>query len=258
MAIPGSKTLFKSLPQTGLDADGTFIPSVNVAANTFSTITGNDDAPFNSVLIGSSADNLVGSATTPYLPVSLPAYIPTLYTNIYNIQTGLTDVIPTTDISNNRAYPTVYAVKKYISDQIGGSQTLTASDTGTISSMVKISTGLANTILTGVPDSTTAQGGNVVYSLDNGLTNVFDIASIDSAKNGSSKRIINSSIVNGTYFMTIQLSGNKYFIVNGNKYKNYQFSVQGDALDMVQFINSTGVNVFFVLSYGGVFSEVVA
>jgi hypothetical protein len=263
----GVNAPFNSLPKSpeALDADGNFRPVVNITPNTFNTPSGVTEQPFNATLIGDSSANIVGTTTTPYLPVALPAYIPTLYTNVYNIQTSLTDSIPLTDVSSNRIYPSIYAVKNYVQTQLSGSQTLQA---GIDNTNLKISTGLTNTILVGVSNLPTGSTGNVLFSNDNGVTtytNWFDINSIDSARSGANKVIVNASALSATYFMTVQLTGSKYFLVNNKKYKVYQFSIAGDVLNMVQYVATsttapytTGDNIFFVLSYGGVFSQLVA
>ena len=259
MSESGSNSVYNALPtfNEGLKADGTFSPAVNVVNNTFSTPTNIGDPPFNNTLIGSSESNLVGTATTPYIHAALPAYIPTLYSNIYNIQSNLTNVIPTTDTSDNRVYPTVFAVKNFDQSQLSGSERLTAGS-ATIS---RISTGVSNTVLIGAPTTSTNSAPNVGVFLDASgtsvITNFFDINSIDSARNGSTKIIINASNLNTNYFMTIQLSGNKYFVVGGKRYRTYQYTMLGDALNLCQFIAPGGDNIFFVLSYGGLFSNQV-
>jgi hypothetical protein len=260
MSASGSNSVYNALPSLseGLDADGTFSPVVNVVNNTFSTPTNVSDPPFNNILIGNSATNVVGSATTPYIPAALPAYIPTLYSNVYNIQSNLTNVISTSDVSDNRVYPSVFAVKNFVQSQLSGSERLTAGS-ATIS---RVSTGVSNTVLIGAPTTLTNSAPNVGVFQDasgvNVITNFFDMNAIDSARNGSTKIIINSSTLNTNYFMTIQLTGNKYFVVNGKKYRTYQFTMLGDALNLCQFISpANGDNIFFVLSYGGLFSNLV-
>ena len=256
----GSNSVYNSLPTfpEGLDADGTFTPVVNVVNNTFNTPSNISEPPFNNTLIGNSTTNIVGTSTTPYLPSALPAYIPTLYSNVYNIQSSLINTIPSVDVSDNRLYPSVFAVKNYVQSQLSGTERLTAGS----SSIARVSTGTNNSVLVGASNGITSSGPNVGVFQDgsgnNVITNFFDINTIDTARNGSSKLIINSSSLSSNYFMTIQLTGNKYFIVNGKKYKTYQFAMIGDALNMCQFIANNGDNTFFVLSYGGLFSNLVA
>lgn len=252
----GSSSVFNSLPSypETLDADGSFTPVVNILNNTFNTPTNSSEPPFNKVLIGNSAQNIVGSSSTPYLPSALPAYIPTLYSNVYDIQTNLTNTISMSDVSDNRIYPSVYAVKNYVQSQLSGTERLAANGPVTL----KVSTGTSNTILVGADPNLKSSAPNVGVFQDgsnNVITNFFDINNVDTARNGSGKIIINASNLTSTYFMTIQLTGNKYFVANGKKYKTYQFSMYGDALNLCQFINTSGENVFFVLSYGGLFSN---
>ena len=74
------------------------------------------------------------------------------------------------------------------------------------------------------------------------------------ARLGATKFIINTSELSNQYMMMIQLKGTKFFSVSGKKYKNYQFSTMGDVLQLIQSVVN-GETLFFVISYGGVFSN---
>ena len=246
-----------ALPATGVPATGNFQPVVNIVPNTYNTESGVTDAPYNRTLIGDSADNLVGSANKPYIAMALPAYIPTIYNNIFDIQMNLQDVIPLTDMPNNRVYPTSLAVKNYVASQLFGSETLVP-ETGVTET---VSTGLTTTACvaneaTGSPNVTITNEDDKTY-----YTTHFDIDDIDSARNGATKNIIClTDLVNTStkvYNMQIRLTGNKFFVASGGVYKTYSFVAQGDSLTMLQFINTAEQNIFYVITYGGVFSDKV-
>jgi len=251
----GNANIYSALPKASnpLVATGVWAPTANVTANTFSSASGNDDAPFNQVLFDLS-DNLVGTSTNPYMPVALSAYIPTLYKNIFDIQTNLQNVIPEIDVSDNRLYPTSFAVKKYVQDQIAGVQML---DLTELDALVEHAVNITRntTILKGVPSTNISDTQNSTFEGGN-ITNYFDIDEISSSKNGSQKMILNTSELSDKYFMTIQLTGDKYFVVEGKLYQMYDFSILGDSLDMIQLLKGNN-SYFFVNSYGGVFSRPV-
>jgi hypothetical protein len=237
-----------SLPSGGIDATGIFSPAVNIQPNTFNTPTNNSNPPYNRTLIGDNAQNLVGSENKPYLPMALPSYIPTIYSNIYDIQMNLQDEIPAENMPNNRKYPTSLAVKNYVASQLFGSEILTPETGETFT----ISTGLTTT---GLNANEANSSGNVITTNVDGqdgtttyYTTYFDMNPIDSARNGSTKNIIclTDLIVtaNRVYNMQIRLTGNKHFVVAGQKYQTYSFVSQGDSLTMLQFVNSSGHNVF--------------
>jgi hypothetical protein len=251
----------QSLPSTGVPATGFFSPVLNIATGSYNTQTGNTNPPYNRTLIGDSSQNLVGSVNKPYLQMALPSYIPTIYNNIYDIQMNLQDVIPTEDISDSRQYPTSYAVKNYVASQLFGSETLEPASGTTYT----ISTGLTTTAL--VANKATTSGNVLTTTVTNQddstittyYTTYYDIDTIDVARSGSTKFIIclTDLIVtpDTVYNMQIRLTEDKYFVASGQAYKTYSFVSQGDCLSILQFINDSDQNVFFVTSYGGVFSD---
>lgn len=248
-----------ALPVDGVPATGNFEPVLNIIPNTFNSPTGNSDSPYNTIYIGDSSNNIVGSETTPYLPVALPAYIPTLYENMYYVQTNLKNIISTTDTPDNREYPTSYAVKRYVASQLQGSEYLVPN----VEFEEFISTGLTTSFLA---SSNLTQSPNVETFTDT-TTNVttfvttFNMNTIDSARSGAEKVCINTTplgLVGETQNNVLQIVLNKAsqaFIVNGKSYSCYVFSNLGDTLNMFQFINpNTGDELFFVINYGGLFS----
>jgi len=243
-----------ALPTGGVPSTGIFNAVNNVLNDTFATPSGNTDTPYNGIYIGDTEENIVGSKKTPYLPMALPAYIPTLYENVYHLQKNLKNVIPDTEISDNRDYPTIRAVKEYVNTQLTGFELLTPNaDAEEI-----ISTGRTTSFLTA---SEVTQSENVDAKGESTFVTTYGIKQIDSARNGADKTIINTSnlgvVGNGkTMYMQIVLTGEKqFFIVAGKQYKCYVFSSLGDILNMSQFLRDNGDELFFVKTYGGLFSD---
>lgn len=261
-------TIQSSLPVGGVPANGQFTPVLNVEPNTFDTTTGASDTPYNTYYIGDASTNIVGSVTTPYLPVALPAYIPTLYENIYYVQNNLKNEIPLTVQADNREYPTSYAVKQYVASQIQGSQYLIPESTPAPEKV--ISTGV-NTTFVAASTLTNSANVQVFTDTDTNITTyvtTYNINPIDTSRSGAEKVIISTSaigIIDTTttpqknQVMQIVLdSSDQAFIVNGKAYNSYAFSNLGDTLNMYQFINPTPLpgnpsQLFFVISYGGLF-----
>jgi hypothetical protein len=247
-----------ALPSGGVPATGEFTPTLNVAPNTYDESTGNSDAPYNETLIpliGDASDNLVGSDTKPYLPMALPTYIPTLYRNVFDIQTNLKNIIdPNIVQADNREYPTSFAVKNYVNSVLFGTETLVPTSGGEpkiVSTGVTTTACEANEQLSSPNVIVTNVGDKTYY------TTFFDIANIDNARSGATKNIIcitdlantSTQVLN----MQIRLTGDKFFLVNGKTYDTYSFVAQGDALTMIQFLNGDN-SIFYVITYGGSFS----
>jgi hypothetical protein len=243
-----NEDLFLTIPRDGIPATGLYKPPTNIVG--YDTEEGeNLDPPYNETLIGSSADNIVGTDTNPYLPAILPVYIPTLYTNVYKMQTNLVnDLLVSFDESTDgRKYPTAIAVKEYVASQLSGFENITAGP---------ISTSLTTSILGATTNfaSVTTTDGRIVQN------HSYQINPIDNARNGAEKIIICNAAVSSTLTMSIAAGTNDtgksaLFFVLGKSYKYYQFAGQGDMIDMVQFIPSgtTDTYRFFVKTYGGKF-----
>jgi hypothetical protein len=262
----------KSLPSDGVPATGFFQPAKNIESNTFDT-SGNQpqDAPYNQYpIIGDASSNLVGSVTTPYLPVALPAYIPTIYKNIYDIQNNLENVIPATDVSDNRVYPTTFAVKNYVQSQLFGSEVLDPSSSST--SLLQPSTGLTNTLVLSADAANVNNFTTVIY--DSGTYNVtsYTIETVDQSRNGAQKNVICVSdlTTEDSNPVIMQISAGEpdinddvndptlqpAFVVSGTAYRYYQFVGAADALTLIQYNNGTEPSRFFVIGqYGGNFSN---
>jgi hypothetical protein len=252
-------TVQNALPVEGVPATGVFAAVQNVVPDTYDTPTGLSDAPYNTVCIGDASSNVVGTPQTPYLPMALPSYIPTLYENVYRVQTSLKNVIPTTDVPDNREFPTIYAVKQYVASQLSGSEVLIPVP----DQLLAISTGVNTSFLT----ANELEASPNVTALINPTTNItsyittYGINQIDTARNGADKVCISISALGQitsttAFYMQIVLTEpNQFFVVNGKTYKCYVFASLGDILNMTQFVRNTGENLFFVTTYAGLFSE---
>ena len=268
MSTSNKTTVENALPIGGVPATGTFLPVDNVVPGTFNTPTETTDPPYNAIFID-APDKIVGTSTTPYLPMALPSYIPTLYENMYHVQTNLKDEILTSGTIGGRDYPTINAVKNYVATQLSGVQLLVPEEGVKLS----ISTGLTTSFLTA-----SSIDGSLNVSLTiipNPETNVdtqffattYDFETIATARNGSEKLCINASNIgvtsgassNPIIIENIQLflsKSNQHFIVNGQRYKYYVPACLGDTLNLVQFIDpNTQDELFFVITYGGLFSQ---
>jgi hypothetical protein len=185
---------------------------------------------------------LIGSASTPYMNVALPAYITTLYKNVYNINTKLTNDISEA-ASDDRQYPTSYAVQRYVQSQIAGTQIINGNN-----NTLYVNTTMTNTIIqTAVSD---AQGFS--YAEGDKINNIsiyWMIETNNLPRNGATKTVMFTSPSYLTNAVDNTPSGslaflyagnNSHFIHLGQQYKYYQFVIRGDFLDFVQTINYDG------------------
>ena len=262
-------------PQSGLSATGLFNAVVNNVGDFDDVIVG--DLAFNATLL--DAAGVVGKSTNPYLPSLLPAYIPTLYKNVFDIQSNLTNEISLdVDVSDNRTYPTSFAVATYVQARLGGAQVLDASFTA-VGILGTIPTTFLN--YNGVLSTQTVNTGNLYTPISGGVGEAhFDFLPITNESNGSKILVVNlypidnlnkvSIIIDpsggsqgGTNTPDLSLT-NRYFSVNGKAYKKYTFSSPGDNLQVVQFTpdasnTSSQIDVYLVMSnsFGGVFTSEV-
>ena len=267
MSVPN---LFNTRPKDGVRSTGLFEPKNNVTG--FNAPSGVSDPPFNVILSVDGSNNLVGSASTPYVPSALPVYIPTLYASVYEIQSGLVNGPLEDELTeNNRKYPTVKAVKNYVASQLAGSQIVIAKINEVDTTVKKISTNLVTTILNKIADYDYYAAGiispngpniNLITNLngdapdDRVILYNFPLNQIDESRDGSVKRIVNGSLLLNNFTLENGIAASeamcvslyqdpnpsvsgitkRVFIANGQEYKSYYFSHRGDFLEMVQVI----------------------
>ena len=216
-----------------------------------------------------SPAKLIGTGSQPYAPVALPAYISTLYNNVYNINVNLTNTLLTAAV-DDRTYPTSYAVQQYVQSQIGGSQIINGDGTlGTISNTYVVTTTLNNTL---IQDAAPALGFSYVYN--NTATSIalfWMDESPDAPRNGTNKSVMfvdkgfltDSSGVPTGQLAFLYAGDSAFFINMGTQYKYYQFLYTGDFLNFVQAYNPATPNTpagwdWLVTASMGVFSNDVS
>lgn len=204
--------------------------------------------------------NLIGTPSTPYMNVALPAYITTLYRNIFEINTKLTNDISEA-ASNDREYPTSYAVQQYVQSQVSGTQIINGSNNVNI-----VNTTMTNTLIQSAVSS--AQGFTYVNGDESHSISIFWMNEAQNLpRNGATKTVMFSA--NGYLTNTNgSISGNLAFLYAGDdsnfvhlgqQYKHYQFVIRGDFLDFVQSYNTTTSSWDWLVKDSlGVFSNTIS
>jgi hypothetical protein len=211
---------------------GNGIPAVlnNFSDNSFNPT--NPPTPYSNLV--QTPSNLVGTSQVPYQPVALPNYIATLYANVFNINSSLTNNLMTA-ASDNRVYPTAFAVQQYVQSQISGTQllgTAAGQDNGDI-----VNTTVNNSIILGL--SVNAHAYNYAYVDPDTAQDisapiyVFNMDTVaNNARNGANKQVILSAhnLEKGT--LVYLYSGNGSAFMNaGEKFSYYQFTHHGAFID---------------------------
>ena len=251
-----SDLIIPSLPSP-ISGDGLFPVKIVVpnADSSFNPTPSNPSTSYSYPLMDPA--KLIGTGSQPYMPVGLPAYITTLYNNVYNINTNLSNDLLTSAV-DDRTYPTSFAVQQYVQSQVAGSQIINGG-LGPLSNTYIVTTTLNNTLIT---SSTPAvgfkyPGGNIaLFWMDE---------SADAPRNGSSKSIMfgDSGFLTNSTGTTGKLAfiyaGDSSFFINmGQKYKYYQFVYAGDFVNCIQAYNSqTSSWDWLVTASMGVFSATV-
>ena len=205
---------------------------------------------------------LIGTAGQPYMNVSLPAYITTLYNNTYKINENLKNSISTAAV-DNREYPTSYAVQQYVQSQVSGTQIINGSGDG---NTYTVNTTTVNTLIQAA--NTAAAGFS--YSVGGNLKSIslyWMDTSANAARNGASKTVM-FSVPDYLKNSSDDITGNLAFLYAGNSsnfvhmgvnYKYYQFVIRGDFLDFVQSYNSSTSSWEWIVKDSlGVFSNTVS
>ena len=236
---------------------GNGIPNVNniVNYNTQFNPT-SPSSPYSNLV--ETPSNLVGTAQVPYQPVALPNYIATLYANVFNINTSLTNNILDA-ATDNRVYPTAYAVQQYVQSQISGTQLLGTGanqDNGNV-----VSTTVNNSIIVGL--SINAHSYNYAYVDPNtGVSTsapiyVFNMdVSENLPRNGANKQVILAvtDITPGTLVYLYAGNGSA-FINAGEKFSYYQFTFSGAFIDFTTIYDeSKNVWAWFVTNQSSALS----
>lgn len=203
---------------------------------------------------------IVGTPSQPYIPIALPAYISTLYTNAYNANTNLQNNIESA-ASDNRQYPTSFAVQNYVQSQLLGTQLIN----GTSGNNIHIvSTSKTNTLITQTP----SVANQYLYSY-NGEPGEIALFWMDTAanapRNGASKLVMFADQNNYFYDVSGVRTNNipflyagdgAYFIYMGQPFRFYQFVIVGDSISFIQAYKN-GAWSWIVTNSMGIFSKTI-
>lgn len=198
---------------------------------------GSPSTPYSYPLMTPS--NVVGTPSQPYIPIALPAYVSTLYNNVFNINTNLeNDILAAA--ADDRKYPTSYAVQQYVQSQLAGYQVINMVSPN---NTYLVSTSLTNTYIKDVPVAATGY----VYQLEgelgsNAIAMFWMDTTVNAPRNGASKQVMfglpyylkdaSGAITNKLAFL--YAGDDARFIHMGTPYKFYQFVIRGDCLSFVQ------------------------
>lgn len=247
-----SDLIIPSLPSP-IPGDGLFPVKIVVpnADSSFNPTPSNPSTSYSYPLMDPA--KLIGTGSQPYMPVGLPAYITTLYNNVYNINTNLENNI-STSAPDDRTYPTSFAVQQYVQSQIAGTQLINGSNTPFSNTYLVITT-VTNTLITNVNPA-------LGYLYPGGPITLFWMDETpDIPRNGASKTVMFAdegylTTQNGLVFL---YAGNNSFFINmGSKFKYYQFVYTGDFVNFIQAYNTqTSSWDWLVTTSMGVFSNTV-
>jgi hypothetical protein len=252
--------IIPSLPSP-ISGNGLFAVNVVVpnADSSFNAMDSNKSTSYSYPLMDPA--KLIGTGSQPYMPVGLPAYISTLYNNVFNINTNLQDDISTSAV-DDRTYPTSYAVQQYVQSQIAGTQLINGNAGNNGYTVV---TTLNNTLVQTIPVS--AEAFYYVNGTDTANVSLFWMdTSPDVPRIGTSKTImfgqsqyltnIDGSISGNLVFL--YAGDTSHFVYMGAAYKYYQFVYVGDNLSFIQaYSNATSSWSWLVTNCMGVFSNKV-
>lgn len=236
-----SNEVIPSLPT--ISGDGLFkvnvvVPTNDTPPKLFEPSAGNQSTSYSYPLMDPA--KLIGSHSNPYMNVALPAYITTLYKNVFNINTNLSNDISPAAI-DDRTYPTSYAVQQYVQSQIAGTQLINGDN----------NTNLVNTTTNNTIIQTAVASANGFLYVNGESTSSISIFWMDESenkpRNGASKTVMFSaqnyltntggSVSGNLAFLTA--GEHSHFIHLGQPYKHYQFVTRGDFLDFIQSYNAS-------------------
>ena len=236
------------------------VPNVPPATGLFEPTTDNPSTSYSYPLMDPA--KLIGSKSHPYMNIGLPAYISTLYNNVFNINTNLVNDISKT-AADDRSYPTAHAVQHYVQSQVSGTQLINGDNNVNL-----VNTTTSTTLIQTAP--TSAMNFEYIYDgLNVNPISIFymdESGNADSARNGAAKTVMFSAV---GYLRNADnsITGNLAFLYSGDKsnfhwlgqqYKFYQFVSNGDFLDFIQSYDTANAGWdWLVKDCLGVFSNTV-
>lgn len=243
MSNAPADTVIPSLPT--ITGNGLFsvTPVVPNGSSSFNTPTGTTQANSYSYPLMEPA-NLIGTSTAPFMNVAIPAYITTLYNNVYNINNNLENSISTA-ATDDRSYPTSFAVQQYVQSQIAGTQLIDGNATNPNSNTYYVLTTVNNTLITNANPGT---GFSYTYNGQNTPISLFWMDETpDTPRNGATKTVMfadkneltdTNGVPTGKQAF-IYAGDNSNFIHAGKAFKYYEFVYTGDFITFVQAYSAT-------------------
>jgi len=236
-----SDKIISSLPQ--ITGDGLFQVNI-VVPNTdslFNAMESNQSTSYSYPLMDPA--KLIGVGSQPFMNVALPAYITTLYNNVFNINNNLRNDISTSAI-DDRKYPTSYAVQQYVQSQLAGTQLINGNSN--INNTFIVNTTLNNTLI----QTAVTAAQNFSYSYDGAVKSIYLFwmdTNKDEPRSGSSKIVMFAAKdclkdLTGTVTGNLALlyaGDSSNFIYMGIQYKYYQFVYVGDYVQFIQAYSSS-------------------
>ena len=257
MSVPSSSNAMSTLP-VPIPSDGTFTVVKTITDGSFSSP--NVSSIYSNYILSPSA--IVGTESAPYMPIALPAYVSTLYQNIWNINNNLKDNISNAS-TDNREYPTSYAVQSYVQSQLSGTQIMSGSDPSNNQSSVHttVSNTVIKTVLLSTANSGTYTNGSVnpAVQLVPVATYIMDTEA-NVTRNGATKTVVFADtawLANGQ-LVFLSAGANSDFIIAGQRQNYYQFTFLGDFVTfiMVRNADNNGWN-WLVTNYQSRFSQTI-
>jgi len=238
------------------------------ADNSFSATSANPSTSYSYPLMDPA--KLIGTITAPFMNVGIPAYITTLYNNVFNINRNLQNDISAI-AEDNREYPTSFAVQSYVQSQIAGVQLINSNLTQPGSpngNTYKVVTTLNNTLISAVPLVSKSFQYNYIDSLGAPKSGIIALLYMDTTPNaprvGATKTVM---FADQNYLrdndgsenrILLYAGDNASFLYMGSLHKYYQFAYVGDNLSFVQAYNTVTQSwTWLVTSCMGVFSDSV-
>lgn len=243
----------------GLFAVNVVVPNAPPATGLFEPTVDRPSTSYSYPLMDPA--KLIGTTSHPYMNIALPAYISTLYNNVFNINTNLTNNIEA-EADDDRSYPTARAVQDYVTSQISGTQLINGNNNVSL---------VNKTTTTTLIQTAVTSAANFEYVYD-GATESILIFTMDESgnatntRNGASKTVMfaapgfltnaDKSITGAVVFL---YSGdNSNFVWLGQQYKFYQFVASGDFLEFIQSYDTANPGWdWLVKNCLGVFSNTV-
>jgi hypothetical protein len=235
-----SNDIISRLPSP-ISGDGKFevdivVPTNDPTPNKFEPNAANPSNSYSYPLMDPA--KLIGTGSQPFMNVALPAYITTLYENVFNINTNLENDI-SVQAEDDRSYPTTWAVQNYVQAAISGTQHINGLTPANAVNIVNTTS--SNTVIDSVPPSAVSFN----YSF-NGVIKTLSLFWMSPtptpSRDGASKLVmfnmpnhlteLDGSVSRDLVFL--YAGDNSYFINLGQQYKYYQFVIFGDFLEFVQ------------------------